>query len=157
MDQVSIKYTNIFHCKTLQNLPKFGFSVWKQTIWQPCFRRVDEAWVFLQESHDRLIAKNWARHFFRFGSGGIFWDVLRGRVARWNIFGPKIAIWVNLGGPCHWRCWYTLCTFSLFYDYSIYFINIWCILWSYGTFHTCWYIFQEKSGNPAARNGSLPL
>jgi hypothetical protein len=25
MDQVSIKYNNIFHCKTLQNLPKFGF------------------------------------------------------------------------------------------------------------------------------------
>jgi hypothetical protein len=25
MDQVSIKYTNIFQRKTLQNLPKFGF------------------------------------------------------------------------------------------------------------------------------------
>jgi hypothetical protein len=25
MDQVSIKYNIIFHCKTLQNLPKFGF------------------------------------------------------------------------------------------------------------------------------------
>jgi hypothetical protein len=25
MDQVSIKYANTFHCKTLQNLPKFGF------------------------------------------------------------------------------------------------------------------------------------
>jgi hypothetical protein len=37
MDQVSIKYTNIFHCKTLQNLPKFGFLVCKQTIWQPWF------------------------------------------------------------------------------------------------------------------------
>jgi hypothetical protein len=37
MDQVSIKYTNIFHCKTLQNLPKFGFLVWKQAIWQPCW------------------------------------------------------------------------------------------------------------------------
>jgi hypothetical protein len=36
MDQVSIKYTNIFHCKTLKNFPKFGFLVWKQTIWQPC-------------------------------------------------------------------------------------------------------------------------
>jgi hypothetical protein len=36
MDQVSIKYTNIFDCKTLKNLPKFGFLVWKQTIWQPC-------------------------------------------------------------------------------------------------------------------------
>jgi hypothetical protein len=33
MDQLSI---NIFHCKTLQNLPKIGFWVRKQTIWQPC-------------------------------------------------------------------------------------------------------------------------
>jgi hypothetical protein len=27
MDQVSIKYINMFQCKTLQNLPKFGFLV----------------------------------------------------------------------------------------------------------------------------------
>jgi hypothetical protein len=27
MDKVSIKYTNIFHCRTLQNLSKFGFLV----------------------------------------------------------------------------------------------------------------------------------
>jgi hypothetical protein len=39
MDQVSIKYTIIFHCKTLQILAKFGFLVWKQTIWQPCLQR----------------------------------------------------------------------------------------------------------------------
>jgi hypothetical protein len=38
MDQVSIKYTNIIHCKTLQNLPNF-FIIWKQTIWQPCLYR----------------------------------------------------------------------------------------------------------------------
>jgi hypothetical protein len=25
IDQLAIKYTNIFHCKTLQNLPKMGF------------------------------------------------------------------------------------------------------------------------------------
>jgi hypothetical protein len=30
MDQVSTKYTNILHCKTLTNLPKLGFLVWKQ-------------------------------------------------------------------------------------------------------------------------------
>jgi hypothetical protein len=27
IDQVTIKYTNIFHCKNLQKLPKFGFLV----------------------------------------------------------------------------------------------------------------------------------
>jgi hypothetical protein len=38
MDQVSIKYTIIFiMCKTPQNVPKFRFLVWKQTIWQPWF------------------------------------------------------------------------------------------------------------------------
>jgi hypothetical protein len=26
---MSIKYTIIFHCETLQNLPKFGFLFWK--------------------------------------------------------------------------------------------------------------------------------
>jgi hypothetical protein len=30
-----IKYTKIFRSKTFQNLPKLGFLVWKQTIWQP--------------------------------------------------------------------------------------------------------------------------
>jgi hypothetical protein len=40
--QITVKYTkwhmytHIFHCKTLQNLPKLGFWVWKNTIWQPC-------------------------------------------------------------------------------------------------------------------------
>jgi hypothetical protein len=33
--EMSINYTNIFHCKTLQNEPKFGFLVWKNTILQP--------------------------------------------------------------------------------------------------------------------------
>jgi hypothetical protein len=32
---MDIKYTNIFHCKTLQKLPKLGFLVSKQTIWHP--------------------------------------------------------------------------------------------------------------------------
>jgi hypothetical protein len=29
MDQVSIKYTSIFRCKSLQNLPKFGYFGFK--------------------------------------------------------------------------------------------------------------------------------
>jgi hypothetical protein len=45
MDQVSIKYTNIFYCKTLQNLPNFIFLVWKQTIWQPWSSPPAEVWV----------------------------------------------------------------------------------------------------------------
>jgi hypothetical protein len=33
---MAIKYINIFHCKAHQNLPKLGFLVRKETIWQPC-------------------------------------------------------------------------------------------------------------------------
>jgi hypothetical protein len=32
---MDIKYINIFHSKSLQNLPKLVFLVWKYTIWQP--------------------------------------------------------------------------------------------------------------------------
>jgi hypothetical protein len=35
IDQMAVKCTNVFKCKTLQNLPKLGFSNWKYTIWQP--------------------------------------------------------------------------------------------------------------------------
>jgi hypothetical protein len=33
---MSIKYTNMFHFKNLQNLPKLGWLVEKYAIWQPC-------------------------------------------------------------------------------------------------------------------------
>jgi hypothetical protein len=33
--QTAVEYTNIFHCKTLRNLPKLGFLDRKYTIWQP--------------------------------------------------------------------------------------------------------------------------
>jgi hypothetical protein len=33
---MAIKCTNIFLSNALQNLPKLGFLVLKQTIWQPC-------------------------------------------------------------------------------------------------------------------------
>jgi hypothetical protein len=34
MDRTNI---NTFQSEALQNLPKLGFSVWKPTIWQPCW------------------------------------------------------------------------------------------------------------------------
>jgi hypothetical protein len=36
--RMDIKYTNIFHYRTVKNLPKFGFWVWNYSIWQPCCR-----------------------------------------------------------------------------------------------------------------------
>jgi hypothetical protein len=43
---MAIQIVNIFCCKTLQNLPKLGFLVWKYTIWQPC----SEAELSLQKT-----------------------------------------------------------------------------------------------------------
>jgi hypothetical protein len=40
IERMAIKYTNIVNWKTLQNLPKLGFWVWKCTIWQPWRREV---------------------------------------------------------------------------------------------------------------------
>jgi hypothetical protein len=36
--QMAIKYIHIFLYRALQDLPKLGFLVWKETIWQPCPR-----------------------------------------------------------------------------------------------------------------------
>jgi hypothetical protein len=33
--QMAMLYTNIFHLKAPQNIPKFGYLVWKYNIWQP--------------------------------------------------------------------------------------------------------------------------
>jgi hypothetical protein len=41
MYQMDIKYTNVFHGKILQNLPKLGVLVWNYTVWQPCFTESD--------------------------------------------------------------------------------------------------------------------
>jgi hypothetical protein len=56
------------------------------------------------------------------------------RVARWDIFKPKIPILVNLGGSCNGSCWCIILPVGLFYDYFVYFAFIWSILRLYGLF-----------------------
>jgi hypothetical protein len=49
--QITIKYSNIFHSKVLQNVPKFGFLVRNyETIWQSsCSRHFVASETFEQE------------------------------------------------------------------------------------------------------------
>jgi hypothetical protein len=47
MLQIVIKYTNIYNSKALQILPKLGFLVRKQTIWQPCWATIRSFDTFL--------------------------------------------------------------------------------------------------------------
>jgi hypothetical protein len=80
-------------------------------------------------------------------------------------FRPNIAIWVNIGGPCNRRCWYSLWTFCLFYGHYIifwpfgthtylycghlvHFLVIWYILWSFGIFFPVLVCCNEKIWQP---------
>jgi hypothetical protein len=84
--------------------------------------------------------------------------VFRCRVARWDIFRPKIALRINFGGHCNGRCyvvyfmdiWSILQPFDIFYEHLIYMV--------YGHlvyFVAIWYIFPvlvhctQKNGNRA--------
>jgi hypothetical protein len=51
IDQTAIKYTNIFHCKTLQYLPNLVFLVWVP-IWQPCLILPK---LYFRSSFDNLV------------------------------------------------------------------------------------------------------
>jgi hypothetical protein len=59
MDQMAINYTNIFHCKVLQNLPKLRFLARKHTIWQPQSRNFSlklKIWIWnLSRRPDRHV------------------------------------------------------------------------------------------------------
>jgi hypothetical protein len=58
IDQKAIKYTNIFHCKSLQILPKLGFLVWKYAIWQPCQQLVESFSFHLLHCNKFALVKN---------------------------------------------------------------------------------------------------
>jgi hypothetical protein len=57
-----------------------------------------------------------------------------GGVARWFLFKPKIPIWVNFGEVWNGKCLYILWPFGIFYRHLGYFMTIWYILCSFGTF-----------------------
>jgi hypothetical protein len=65
-----------------------------------------------------------------------FWPALS-RVARWHIFKPKIPIWVNFGGSCNVRY------ISILLVHSVYFTDIWYILWPFGIFYGCLVYFSR--------------
>jgi hypothetical protein len=46
----------------------------------------------------------------------------------------KIPIWVNFGGSCYGRCWYSIWPFGLFFGYFVYFVATWSMLWLFGTY-----------------------
>jgi hypothetical protein len=73
------------------------------------------------------------------------------RVARWNIFEPKLPVWVNFGWPWNEKV-------GIFYGHlKIYIMAIEYILWPFDKLGAIWYILprfgilgKEKSGNPGS-------
>jgi hypothetical protein len=57
--QMAIKYFNLIPSRALQNLPKLGLLVWKETIWQPCCRDKSKEALYL---NDRKRQQKWKRH-----------------------------------------------------------------------------------------------
>jgi hypothetical protein len=57
MDQVFIKYTNIFHCKTLPNLPKLKFFGLKTNH---LATQIESVILFFQDLPVSLSPKDWA-------------------------------------------------------------------------------------------------
>jgi hypothetical protein len=76
--------------------------------------------------------------------------MLPNRVARRQIFKPIIPIWVNFGGSCKGRCWYTyfmanwsvLRQFRIFCGHSVYFRVI--------SFFLFWYVVPRKIWQPCS-------
>jgi hypothetical protein len=56
------------------------------------------------------------------------------RVARWFVFKPKMPNWENFSEPQIGKCWNILWPFGIFYGFLGYFVTIWYILCSFGTF-----------------------
>jgi hypothetical protein len=56
------------------------------------------------------------------------------RVARWFVFKPKIKIWIKFRGPWRGKCCHILWPFGIFYCHLVYFIAVWCSLWSFGIY-----------------------
>jgi hypothetical protein len=54
LDQMAIKYANIVHRNTLQNLPKLVFLVWKQAIWQPSLKFKSTTYSCRRENYFKL-------------------------------------------------------------------------------------------------------
>jgi hypothetical protein len=149
MDQVSIKYTNILHYKTLQNLPKFGFLVWKQTIWQPWDRAVSVVCRLARENWKHFLMIWWYRLCLRRVEHlGREVESRQGQGCQVVYFQTKNP---NVGKRwrlLQWKLLVYFMTFGLFYGHFLY------ILWSFGILggnlvnsSRFGMFYQEKSGN----------
>jgi hypothetical protein len=129
---MAIKYTDIFHCKILPNLPnppKFGFFVWKYTIWQPRIR------VY---THSRQIMKTMLENVMQLSDIGSKFDELRPGLPDGLFSDQKNR---NLG-----KCWRVLQWKMLVY-----------FLWKFGLFcgnlvpfPSFGILYQENYGNPGS-------
>jgi hypothetical protein len=113
--QLAIKYINILHCKTPQNLPELNFLARKYTIWQP-WHRFESEILFIWIAPDSSLFAWWDQgcQMVCFQTKnpnlGKFW-----RVLDWVRFIYFTAIWKILS------------IFEIFHDQLVHFVFIWYI------------------------------
>jgi hypothetical protein len=135
--QMAVKYINLTQSKTLQNLPKLGFLVWKQTIWQPWSHhanKLESGAIQMNKISDSNLCQGCQIVYFRakkFNSGK-FWGVLQWRML--------IYFMAN---------WYILRPICIFYGQWVYFMATMYILWPIGVFCGRFgMLCPDKSGSP---------
>jgi hypothetical protein len=80
--QIAIKYINIFQSRALQNWPKLGFLVWKETIWQSWLGYILADLFTSSSCHPVMSAVVVA-----FGSS----------VAKWSTNANRARVWLSYG------------------------------------------------------------
>jgi hypothetical protein len=134
----------MFHCKTLQNLPKFGLLVWENTIWQPCINHGQPKRLSFTTfpSNLKLILRFFLSliHIHKEGTG---------------ILKPAPAQCICISGLPDGMFWNQNSNFvGIFYGHLVHFTVFWYILWTFGifcgNFSRFSILYQEKSGNPDA-------
>jgi hypothetical protein len=142
IDQMVIKYTNIVHCKTLQNLPKSGFFVWKCAIWQPWCSTEERRPEWSPRTSGKILVLSKLLQLFNSNENFHFY-VDQG--CQMVSFQTKIPNWVNFGGLYIGKCWYIVWSFGTFYRHLGYVMAIWYILGQFGIFFPVLVCCTEKN------------
>jgi hypothetical protein len=136
-----IKHTIILHCKTLQNYPKLGFSVWKYATWDRCYglknifaEKFSKKWRFCTKLSEFSSEHEWTSVL----PDGIFSNqksqlgyILEGLRRRWHMYMYDMAVLSIL--------------FGTFYDHLV---PIFLVILVYFSIFPFWCVVPRKIGQP---------
>jgi hypothetical protein len=145
---MSINYTNFVHCKTLQNLPKLGFLVWKCAIWQLCYV-VRTVKMNAANPRKRYLPESGGKYFFRAS-----WP--QRTVARVHLFIEKklsnndFKFWCSIHRKIVVEQWFEVLVFISYYltfdisknDCLATIWSFWYLFYAIYNFHICMLLYN---------------